>query len=173
HHWEAAGDAIEAARWYRRAAGRTGLADLAGAIADWRKVRSLLAGAPETPETIALRIQAAMRLLTLGWRRGLSLDEAATIFEDGMALARRAGDARSPVGLLNSYGMVRGFAGDVSGAVACVTEATRLADGVDDPGLQLGARTSLVEALVMAGDHRAALARIEESLVKIAPRRPS
>src|SRR5262249_5025035 len=45
HHWEAGGDTIEAARWYRRAAGWVGLADLAGAIGHWRKVRALLADA--------------------------------------------------------------------------------------------------------------------------------
>src|SRR5207247_407334 len=56
----------------------------------------------------------------------------------------------------------------------CVTEATRLADAEDDPGLQVGSRTSLVEALIMAGDLRAALAAIEEGLAKtvIASRRP-
>src|SRR4029077_3273576 len=92
HHWEAAGETVEAARWYRRAAGRSGLADLAAAIAHWRKVRALLGTVPATRETIELRLLAAMRLLNLGWRRGLPEEEAAAIFAEGMALADGAGD---------------------------------------------------------------------------------
>jgi len=173
HHWEAAGETVEAARWHRRAAGRSGLADLAAAIAHWRKVRTLLAGAPGTPETDALRVLAAMRLLNFGWRRGLPADEAAAIFADGIALAERSGDTRARIALLNSYGILRGFAGYVAGAVESVSEATRRADDGDDARLQVGSRTSLVEAFLMAGDHRAALRTIEETFARIeaAPRR--
>jgi len=166
HHWEAAGEALEAAHWYRRAAGRAGLADLAAAIAHWRKVRALLAPLPEVRETMELRILAATRLLNFGWRRGVSEDEAAAIFSEGMALALRAGDARAPIGLLNSYGILCGFAGDVERAVEYVTEGTRLAEQTDDPGLQVASRVSLVEAQLMAGEHRAALGTIEEALAK-------
>src|SRR5947199_406768 len=43
HHWEAAGESLEAARWSRRAAEWAGVSDLAEAAAQWRKVRELLA----------------------------------------------------------------------------------------------------------------------------------
>src|SRR5262249_12096826 len=124
-------------------------------------------------ETDALRVLAAMRLLNFGWRRGLAADEAAAIFADGMALAERSGDERARIALLNSYGILRGFAGDVPGAVECIGEATRRADANEDFRLQLGSRVSLVEAFLMAGDHRAALRTIEETFDRLetAPRR--
>ena len=51
HHWEAAGDALEAARWSRRAAEWVGLSNFPEALRHWRKVRALIEGLPESAET--------------------------------------------------------------------------------------------------------------------------
>ncbi|HEV3364676.1 MAG TPA: adenylate/guanylate cyclase domain-containing protein, partial [Acidimicrobiia bacterium] len=69
-HWESAGQPIEAARWSARAAGWAGYNDPALATLHWRKVRSLTAGLPSSPEATELGITAAVMILVLGWRLG-------------------------------------------------------------------------------------------------------
>src|SRR5262249_11760636 len=119
HHWEEAGEALMAARWSRRAAEWVGVNDLAAAARHCQKVRALLAGVPETPETMEMGVFTAIALLNLGWRLGMSEEEAGTVFSEGMALARRVGEtwepeaARARAGLLTTYGVVRGMGGRI------------------------------------------------------------
>jgi len=54
HHWEEAGEALEAARWHRRAAEWAGYGQMTEAVAHWRKVRALVASIPEEAEGRAL-----------------------------------------------------------------------------------------------------------------------
>src|SRR5262245_51305956 len=58
HHWEEAGDALEAARWHRRAALRTEETDPSESLRRWQKVRELLTEAAVSQETMSLRMQA-------------------------------------------------------------------------------------------------------------------
>src|SRR5213078_1891491 len=74
HHWEAAGESLEAARWSRRAAEWAGVSDLAEAARQWRKVRELLTTVPESAERLEMGIQADIALLGLGWRLGIPED---------------------------------------------------------------------------------------------------
>ena len=168
HHWEAAGERLEAARWRRRAAEWAGVRDLAEAARSSRKVRELLAALPETPETIEMATWAGIWLLNFGWRLGLSEEEAAAIFTEGMNLTRRTGDARARAGFLNNYGMVRGMAGAVPEALELVSEGTRLADESADVGLQVASRVALVEAQWMAGRFSAVLETLAEALGRAA-----
>src|SRR4029450_5599121 len=50
HHWEAAGERLEAARWSRRAAEWAGVMDPREAMRSWRKVKQLAGAAPEAEE---------------------------------------------------------------------------------------------------------------------------
>ena len=161
HHWEAAGESLEAARWSRRAAEWAGVSDLAEAARQWRKVRELLTTVPESAERLEMGVQADIALLGLGWRLGIPEDEASAIFAEGVALARH--DPGALATLLNTYGMVRGMSGHVTEAVERTREATRLVDETNDAGRQLGSRVALVEARYMAGDLRAALETLREA----------
>ena len=163
HHWEAAGESLEAARWSRRAAEWAGVSDLAEAAAQWRKVRELLATVPDSAERLEMGVQADIALLGLGWRFGIAEDEAAAIFAEGVALARQTHDPGALSTLLNTYGMVRGMSGHVAEAVERTREGTRLADETNDAGRQLGSRVALVEAQYMAGDLRGALETLGEA----------
>src|SRR5262249_13695468 len=58
HHFEGAGDVLEAARWTRRAAEWVASRDAAEAHLRWRRLRTLLETAADTPETRALLILA-------------------------------------------------------------------------------------------------------------------
>jgi predicted ATPase len=95
YHWEAAGDALESARWHRRAAEWVRATDLSAALDHWRRVRTLLKRVPESAETIELGLAARTRILGLSWTLGISPEEGAGLCAEGEALARRSGDLRS------------------------------------------------------------------------------
>ena len=75
-HWEAAGDALAAARWHARAAVWAGLSDISQAVRHWQKVSELVQGLPDSTETTALALGARARRLDYGWRLGISEQEA-------------------------------------------------------------------------------------------------
>ena len=164
HHWEEAGEAPTAARWSRRAAEWVGVNDLAAAVRHWQKVRALLARVPESPETMDMGVAASISLLNLGWRLGMSEEEAEAIFAEGTALASRIGDSRARAGLLDTYGVVRGMSGRIAEALERTVEATRLADGTTDVGVQLLSRVALTQAQHTSGDLPATLRTVREGL---------
>jgi class 3 adenylate cyclase len=151
HHWEAAGEALPAARWNRRAAEWAGANAPAEALRHWRKVRELLKGVAENRETLALGIAACAQILSFGWRIGLSEEEAEKFFDEGRVLATRAGDNRSLAVLLWAMGGVVGLAGNPGRGIELETEAVRIADATDDPGLCLTARFGLAYFYYTAG----------------------
>src|SRR5262249_25456159 len=136
----------------------------------WQKVRALLARVPETPETMEMGVFMGIALLNLGWRLGMSEEEAAAVFSEGMALAGRvrktweAEAARARAGLLTTYGVVRGMSGRIAEGLECTAEGARLADGIADVGLQLVSRVALTQAQHMSGDLNATLGTVREGL---------
>ena len=131
YHWEEAGEALEAARWHRRAARWTEETDPSESLRRCYKVRTLLAGAAESPETIALRIEACRGLLSAAWRVGGS--EVDLIFTEGKRLAEQSGDLRSVAILFNLYGNAKGSAGDLRAYHEHASEALRVAGRTADP----------------------------------------
>src|SRR5262249_7413503 len=107
YHWEAAGDALESARWHRRAAEWVRATDLSAALDRLRRVLALLQNVPESRETIELGLAARMRILGLSWTLGISPEEGADLCAEGEALARRSGDLRSLAVFLTLYHDVR------------------------------------------------------------------
>jgi class 3 adenylate cyclase len=168
YHWEAAGEALEAARWYARAAEWTGVSDAAESLRLWRKSRALLAPLHASESAAALRLTACHRILNLGWRLGLPKEDADALFAEGRALAGQSGDMRSLSLLLNAYAAVRGTSGDVDTYLSCMTEAVRLADETGDAGLRLGQEVGLAYASFLAGRLREAAA-ITDALLQHPP----
>jgi class 3 adenylate cyclase len=100
HHYEAAGEALPAARWHDRAAHWALRADYAEARRHWERVRALAGGLPESPESADLVAAACAQLLLAGSRLGLSEAEATAFFEEGLA---RAASPRLQMMLLIDY----------------------------------------------------------------------
>src|SRR5207244_895166 len=65
----------------------------------WRQVRTLLAGVPESPETLALGVLARRNVIYGSYTLGSWEDDAPAVFAEGMALAERLGDASPRVRL--------------------------------------------------------------------------
>jgi len=164
-HWEAAGDALRAARWHRHAARFSGLRMAAETFRHWERVRALSGEAPASNDADELGAEARAQLLLAGARIGADEASMQALYDEGMALAERAGH-RATMGWLltaraNYLHQTKGW---VEKVLPDLRRAIEIADEVDDPGLQLVARYHLVlptvaqrlsVALEMVGDLRA------------------
>src|SRR5437870_2420877 len=150
HHWEAAGNLLEAARWSRRAAEWAGTNDTAEALRHWGKVRTLLERVPESAETSALGLRARAMMLDIGFRLGMPEEEAATLFAEGRALGERSGDAALLAYLVSRYATVRGTAGCVEDYLGHAVESLRLA-GKTDRNLELQLMVSAAHPHYLVG----------------------
>ena len=166
HHWEGAGEPLEAAQWSRRAAQWAGLNDPSEALRHWRNVRALVARLPETEETADLALAACTQMLNLSWRLGLSEAEAASLFAEGKRLTERRADARGLAMLVNRYGTVRRMAGALDEALALCQEAERLGAQIGDGKLRLVLRPSLVAATSEVGRLAEATGLAEDALAR-------
>src|SRR5262245_17044993 len=152
YHWEAAGDALEAARWHRRAAEWVRATDLSAAVDHWRRVRSLLEKVPESTETVELGLTARMRIIGLSWTFGVSPEEGANLCVEGEELARRSRDMRSLAIFLTLHNDIRSATGGaftreaVAKRLEAAAKAVRLPDESDDPATRLGLRVTQIAA---------------------------
>ncbi len=137
HHWEAAGEALEAARWSARAAAWAGLNDIAEAIRNWRKVGELVQSLPDSEEAIALAVSSRVWRLNYGWRLGISEQEAEALYEGGRELAKRSGDSLNLLMLQSMYANVRGLGGAVEEYVELGRSAAALAVEIGNPHLEM------------------------------------
>jgi class 3 adenylate cyclase len=162
HHFESAGESLDAARWYQRAAEWASLRDPVAAVLSWRNVKDQLETVPESGETVALGIASRAQMLTYGWRLGAVEEEAARLFAEGKALAERIDDRRSLVLLHLGYGITVGTAGaDLERYRTFALEAWRLAEALDDEGLKLAILTQLIHSHATAGKFRESAAFVE------------
>jgi len=127
HHWEAAGEPEPAARWHRRAAEWAGVRDPAEAMRHWQKVRQIARDSPGSVELVSLGAVACARVLSMGWRIGLSEADEAGAFAEGKRWAQQVADVDTEAWLENAYGAVRCLAGDNAGALERMAEFERLA----------------------------------------------
>ncbi len=164
HHWEGAGDLLAAARWARRAARWVRGSNLAEARRHWQDVRVRLASVPPSAERTALLLESCTQLLELGWRLGMPLEDAATLFAEGEGLAVESGDRRGRAMLVSAHAALRSHVGSADDFVDSIRQAVALAEETDDAALRLATRTRLVIALASAGRLREALPRAEAVL---------
>jgi len=152
HHWEEAGEALQAARWHKRAAEWIGVTNAVEGVRHWERVRSLLRTLPRIEETLQLGNIACLGALTLGWRLGTSTDHAADVFEEGRSLAEESGDVATLSALYGSYAGVLGISGGYSDErVRYSREAVRLAGQTGDESLQLAELSYLAFGFLCAG----------------------
>ncbi len=165
HHWENAGEPLEAARSHGNAAEWIGVRDPSAAVRHWRRVRELLVGLPETEETLRLHGLACKRILGIGWRIFIPAEEADRVFAEGRAIAGKLGDRVALAGLLDTHTTYRTFfGGDFEELFARATEALRLAEEIGDVGLQVGLHARLAWVEILRADARAGIAVTERGI---------
>jgi adenylate cyclase len=137
HHWEQAGEDLEAARWARRAAGTMRSRDPAEGVRLWQLCLGLARRVTDSEEAIGLRMLACREILLGGaWRIGMPTEEVAALYEEGKQLGNELGDkhyiASLEVAHLPSVGLLYGdVAGYSDGARALIP----LLEEVGDPEL--------------------------------------
>jgi adenylate cyclase len=163
HHWEQAGEALVAATWHQRAAESVGVRDRRETLRHWQRVRALAASLPESPETLALGVMARDAMLIHGLFVGMTDDEAAVLFREGMDLAARLPDPVPRIRLLMRYGVARSLAGAFDEGRPHLEEARRLAEGSDNTLLRFMSRMGMTAPLVHGGQLHEALSIIAEA----------
>jgi adenylate cyclase len=167
HHFEEAGEHLEAARWHEHAGRRNGRNDPADGVRHCRKVTQLLAAVPESCETLMLELTSRIAQLEIGRIAGIEECESQGLFEEARAVAERLGDPRGHAFLLTSYGRLCGLAGDVARYLACAEQAAELAEGSDDATLTFEIHTVLAHAQLAVGRLDPARAIAEGALVEL------
>jgi class 3 adenylate cyclase/tetratricopeptide (TPR) repeat protein len=163
HHWEGAGERLEAARWSRRAADWVGVSDFPEGLRHWRKVRELLDGVPPSDEVSALRLVALGNILNFGVRVGASEEDKEAALAELNALRAGVDDPVMHIRVMAGPAALRLMAGEVAGAVEQLEEARRLAEATGDAGLRIALRAMLVLAYFTVGRFRDGLALAERA----------
>jgi adenylate cyclase len=158
HHYEEAGDTAAAARWHRRAALWAGLSDPREGLRHWRRVRELATAVKDVSERTELTLQACLQLLTLGWRMGVGEAEAASVYQEGCALAEQAGDRRTLAIMVGLFGLMRvSITGSALDYIRYGEEGARIAAECDDPAVRAAVAVFPAYGHISANDGRAAL----------------
>ncbi len=168
HHFDEAGERLEAARWHERAGRRVARSDPADGARHCRRVTTLLAAVPESRETLTLELTSRIALLEIGRIAGIEEREARDLFGEARAVAERLQDKAGHAFLLTSYGRLRGLAGDVGQYLACAERATELAEESDDAVFEFEMRSVLTHAELGVGRLAPARATAERALAAVA-----
>jgi class 3 adenylate cyclase/tetratricopeptide (TPR) repeat protein len=153
-HWEAAGEQLQAARWYARAAAWAGTGDPAAAFSHWQRVRELADELPESEESVGLGLAARTYLLGFVWRLGIGHEEAEALFDEGERIAERTGDVRWRALLLGGYGLFRAIDGELGEAAPLARQSIALAEECGDPGLYVALASQSMHPLALSGEIR-------------------
>jgi class 3 adenylate cyclase len=168
HHFEEAGERLEAARWHEHAGRRVARSDPADGVRHCRRVSTLLAALPESRETLMLELTSRIALLEIGRIAGIEERESQDLFETARAVVDRLGDRGGHAFLLTSYGRLCGLAGDVAQYLACAERAAELAEGSDNAALAFEMDAVLAHAQLAVGRLGPARAIAERALAEFA-----
>jgi adenylate cyclase len=173
HHWEGAGEPLEASRWHLTASAWVGRSDHAQALHHLRTGRSLLESAPSSGDAEGLLLGVLGQILYHGWRIGLPAEEATDVYSRARSLAERAGDPTTLVVIIATYAAVRALSGEIADALALSREAWEIfGKGPGHPGLALTMRVNLSYLMFILGDWPESMAILEEG-VAVNPEDPT
>ena len=164
YHWDAAGDAAQAARWHRRAAEWAGSNDTAAALRHWRRARELLDTLPRSRETMAEGAAVRGQLMLHGFRTGLPADEVATLLAEARELAEVSGDVHALAFVVHAAGMYELYSGAPLDAAPLLEEAIAREDDGTDVGLRIWTRAAQGWVHLALGPLGEALTRIDDAL---------
>jgi len=164
YHFEEAGELDTAAEYAAGAARWVGSTSPALAIKHWHKVRALKADRPRTPANDALKIVASGQIAWLGWRGGMTSEEAHPFIQEALEWARAIDDSMVPL-LLFVEGRIAAASGGAADAyVERVKHALSLMDPNRDRGRLATLNASLSQAYGWAGLLREALSANDAAL---------
>jgi adenylate cyclase len=167
HHWESAGEGLEASRCHRRAALWVEPRDLDGALRHWRRVRELLSESGESAEALALAIETRGQILRIGGLQGIPKEEAENLLAEGRQLVERSGDESQLAELLMDYALACIFSGDFEEGLECYLEVERATEAAATPGFRALLRVLTAHALSTLGRFEEVLARVDGVIAEL------
>jgi class 3 adenylate cyclase len=170
HHWEGAGEPLEAARWHAAAARRMRMSDYQESFNHWKRADELLQGVPDGPEAERLRSEVLPLLLSLGFRVGIAEEDATALFQRGRASFERSGDDRALAMLTQTYAGLQQSGGHIIEYFALMEEAVGIARRREDDELRALVALDLVWAATLAGKFRHAGREIRRCAGRREPR---
>jgi class 3 adenylate cyclase/tetratricopeptide (TPR) repeat protein len=163
HHWQAAGEALRAARWHRCAAEWAENNAPASAVAHWRAVRELAGDIADCAESARLRIAACIGLVRLADYELVSNEEMESAFQEGRDLAVTKGDLDGRVRLLLAYSAQVLETGAFERSEALLAEAHEVADAAGEASLKFVVRGHAGYICVLRGEQKRALEHYDEA----------
>jgi adenylate cyclase len=164
HHWESAGEALEAARWHQRAAEWAGLRNLEQAVRHWRSCGELTAGLSGSAEADAIRLASCLGILRgASWFLNVTDEEVEGAFREGRSLAEQVGDITALARLLSWYSGALSARERWVESLSILDEAIQVSDRTGDRGLRAAMRTNFL-ASIAAGRLEELRVRSQEGL---------
>ncbi len=167
HHFEAAGQALEAAQYAGKAAQWLSSTDSAQAIKHWRRAHGLAKSSDESARAESLRVMACCQIALLGWREGLSLEDVQPFIDEAMAFADEDDRDLVQLLLLVEGRMLQASGGPADWVAERVRQALSMAQADGDRGRVAMIRAVLSQALGWAGLLDQALDASEAALADI------
>ena len=156
-HFEAADEALDAARWHARAAAWAGSRDPVHTAEHWEAVRRLVHELPRDAETIGLGLAACVWTLQFSWRLGIDDEGVDAVYHEGRELAEALGDDATLALITASWASVVGISRDMSLALSASAEAHELVLSADRPDAEVPILVFRVYALFVGADFDDAL----------------
>jgi tetratricopeptide (TPR) repeat protein len=143
HHWEGAGDILQAVSWRKKR--------------HWRSVCELLTRCPDCAEGAAVGLTAREALMEIGWKLGRPIDSANVLFEEALAIARKLGDKTAEARVTATYAMAELFAGRVEQGLRRIEGAAKAAGDAGDRALTVRLDGRIAYMYILSGRVREAL----------------
>jgi class 3 adenylate cyclase len=165
-HYDEAGEALEAAGWYLRAAIWSRTNDQPTTLAHLERIRELDRELPDDAGVDGLRAVSRAFLLMIGWRGGMPESRAREVFEEGRAAAQRTGNDAALANLHGSFAVALGIMGRVSEGVRHGNEALATAAASGDRSTLVAAHSASCYPLYLAGNLERSL-ETAEALIEL------
>ena len=167
YHYEAAGMLSEAVRFARRSAEWIGSMHPGQAMKQWQEVRRILRNPDQTIRDDGTQIVANAQIAWLGWREGMTSEQAQPYIQEAIALARQTDDTMIPLLLFVEARIGGASGGPADQYVAQVRRALDMTRDKGDPGRAATLYASLSQAYGWAGLFREALAANDEAVLRL------
>ena len=164
HHWTQAGEPMRAATWHVRTARWVRMTDLAASRRHWARAGALLVPLPWGDERTALLLKVYPELIDTLDRLGAEPAESETVYLEGIAVARQAGEPGTEALIEAAYGNLRSSQNDIDGMVEHASNATTLADKQGDLGIKLLARHVLGRGFAWQTRYKESVRTFNESI---------
>jgi hypothetical protein len=164
HHCAEAGEAMNAAQWHVRAGMFIGRSDFAEASRHAQRARELLGRVADDPAAPSLGANVCFRILSIGIRIGLSVDEAHQVFEEGLRWTARSGEALAAGRLYQALSVFEIGNNHIDAALTHAAEWERVACTLPDEERRACALWPSMQPLLARGDLAALRANCVQQL---------